>query len=177
MWKSRRRGGDRGQGKRTRARNALGEVAGVDPASVGPPPAHGGLEAARGPGRTASRPPSSLPRTSVSAGRRGPRSPLLHRLHPCRKPPPPTSGPVSSPLPASSAAGRSRPCRPCPARASSRRLGPAPPPTQPGWKGRVGGSWAAAPSPFASSGLPPPSSCCCTRAGMLGCGVQLLRRQ
>lgn len=65
-------------------------------------PAQKGFGAVRGPGRPASRPPSSLPRTSVSAGRRAGHARRSCRyLRPCRKPPPlpPTSGPVSSAAP------------------------------------------------------------------------------
>lgn len=61
-------------------------------------PVHRRAGAACGPGRSASSPPSSRPRTSVSAGcRAGHARRSCRRLRPCRKPPPPpASRPVSS---------------------------------------------------------------------------------
>lgn len=92
-------------------------------------PPREGVRAARGPGRPASRPPSSRPRTSVSAGRRaGHARSSCRRLRPCRKPPPlATSGPVSSAVPSSV---RSGPVPPLPALPS--RSEPPPPPPQSG---------------------------------------------
>lgn len=158
----------------------LGEVAGVDPAGLGP------LGRARCPRTEGSEQPGARgaphparPHASRAPQRPAPRATLAapatastraeSRRRRRRRP-----DPLAPPLPGSPAAGRSRPGRPCPTRASCRRLSPAPPPTRPGWKGRRGGNGAAAPSPFTSSGLAPPSSCR-ARAGMLGGGVQLLR--
>lgn len=105
-------------------------------AGPSPLPAHRRSGVARGPGRSASCPPSSRPRTSISAGRRAGRARRsCRRLRPCRKPPPPppASRPVSSaalpsansgpvpPLPGSALPKRRR-------RASARPL----PPPQPG---------------------------------------------
>ncbi|XP_077840797.1 uncharacterized protein LOC144337719 [Macaca mulatta] len=83
-----------------------GEVAGLDRAGLGrwAAPAARAWEvwAAGGPGRSASRPPSSRPRTSVSARRcAGHTRRSCRRLCRRRKPsplPPPASGPVSSRL-------------------------------------------------------------------------------
>lgn len=143
-----------------------GEVAGVDPAGLGP------LGRARCPRREGSEQPGArrVPHPARPHSARAPQSTpgaaghacrSCHRLHPCksrrrrrrRRP-----DPLAPPLPGSPAAGQSRPCRPSPTRASCRRLSPAPPPTQLGWKGRVG-EGGRLPPPHShplGSPLPPP---------------------
>lgn len=141
-------------------------------------PAQRGFGEARGPGRPTSCPPSSRPRTSVSARRRaGHARRSRRRLRPCRKSPPlppPTSGPVSSAAPS---CARSGPLPPSPA--LPYRSEPPPPPPRPGPSPH--------PGPARREGwgkgrrLPPPhshppglssTSSSRTRARMLGCGVQ-----
>lgn len=155
-----------------------GEVAGVDRAGLGrwaePAARAQGVRAASGPGRPASRPPSSRPRTSVSAGRRaGHACRSCRRLRPCRKlrrwrrP-----DPLAPRLPRPPAAGQSRPCRLCPPGASRRRrLSPAPPPTPARLEGKGGGRGRLPPPHSHPLRLSPPSSTR-TRAGLLGYGVQ-----
>lgn len=79
--------------------------------------------------------------------------------------------PLALPLPGSPAAGQSRPCRPCPTRAS-RRLSPAPPPTPARLEGKGGGKGGGCPLPIHIL-CSFPSLLPRTRAGMLGYGVQL----
>lgn len=95
-----------------------------------------GVRSSEGPG--APHIPPARPRTSVSSGRRAGHARRSRRRRRCResrrlrrRP-----DPLAQRLPSPPAAGQSRPYPP---RASRRRrLSPAPPPTQPDWKGRVG---------------------------------------
>ena len=157
-----------------------GEVAGVDQEGLGrwssQLPARRGFVAARGPGRLISRPPAR-PRTSVSSGRRAGHARRSRRRRQCResrrlgrRP-----DPLAERLPSPPAAGQSRPYPPRASRRLRRRLSPAPPPTQPDWKGRVG---AGGEGPLPTHILRPCPAPSPARLVILGNGVQrALRRQ